>query len=164
MVEFELKPYAAEYYSQVKNIFWLTSSRLPPIEERDDFQNKYLDVYLTHLCFVAVESGKVLGYILCQPDPLKTPAPLELFNSFIADYPAHLHINAHPEAQGRGVGAALLAHLEKVLCERGIKGVHLVTHADVRNRFFYEKNDYIPLHETSHKLLLLGKKLRAKNL
>ncbi len=164
MAEFELSPYLSKHYSQVEEIFWLTSARTPALEERVEFRKKYLDDYLGHLCFVALDGERVLGYILCQPDPSTFPWPLDIFKDFFADYPAHLHINTHPSAQGKGVGAALLHKLEEELILRGVRGVHLVTHAEARNRFFYEKNDYIPVHETAQKLLLLGKKLRVKNL
>jgi len=164
MAEFELRAYNTSYYAQVEEIFWLTSARTPEPSERESFKNKYLDDYLALLCFVALEKDKVLGYILCQPDPSLAPKSLEVFKDFTADYPAHLHINTHPQAQGKGVGAALLRKLEEQLQAQGVKGVHLVTHAEARNRFFYEKNDYIPIHETAQKLLMLGKKLRVKNL
>ena len=164
MAEFEITPYTVSHYTQVEDIFWLTSARTPDDWERKSFRKKYLDDYLEHLCFVALVHDKVLGYILCQPDPLQAPKSLEVFQDFISDYPAHLHINTHPQAQGKGVGAALLRKLEEQLQTQGVKGVHLVTHAEARNRFFYEKNHYIPIHETAQKLLMLGKKLRVKNL
>jgi GNAT superfamily N-acetyltransferase len=164
MAEFELTPYKVSYYEQVEEIFWLTSARIPEEWERESFKKKYLDDYLHHLCFVALEHDRVLGYILCQPDPLQAPRSLEVFKDFTADYPAHLHINTHPKAQGKGVGAALLKKLEEQLQGMGVKGVHLVTNAEARNRFFYEKNDYIPIHEAAQKLLMLGKKLRVKKL
>lgn len=159
MAEFELRPYADSDYTQVEEIFWLTSARNPSEWERESFKKKYLDDYLEHLCFVAIENDKVLGYILCQPDPAQSPKSLEVFKDYIPDYPAHLHINTHPQAQGKGVGAALLRKLEEQLQGQGIKGVHLVTHAEAHNVMFYKKNTYKPIHETAQKLLMLGKKL-----
>jgi GNAT superfamily N-acetyltransferase len=164
MAEFELRAYNTSYYAQVEEIFWLTSARTPEGAERESFKNKYLDDYLAHLCFVAIEKDKVLGYILCQPDPAQSPKSLEVFKDYIADYPAHLHINTHPQAQGKGVGAALLRKLEEHLQAQGVKGVHLVTHAEARNVLFYEKNTYKRIHETAQKLIMLGKKLRVKKL
>ena len=164
MAELKLVPLSPVHHAQVEEIFWLTSARQPADSERVSFRKKYLDDYLELLCFVALEGDKVLGYILCQPDSQALPKSLEFCDPFILEYPAHLHINTHPNAQGRGVGAALLVKLEEALQERGVRGVHLVTHAEARNRFFYEKNDYIPVHETAQKLLMLGKKLRVNNL
>ena len=42
-------------------------------------------------------------------------------------YPAHLHIAVDPEAQGHGVGKALLAAFLKCLREKGVPGVQLAT-------------------------------------
>lgn len=41
--------------------------------------------------------------------------------------PAILHINVDPNAQGKGVGSALLKQAFQVLKERGVPGVHLHT-------------------------------------
>jgi GNAT superfamily N-acetyltransferase len=164
MAQFELRAYNTSYYAQVEEIFWLTSALTPEGAQRESFRKKYLDDYLGHLCFVAIENEKVLGYILCQPDPSQTPKSLEVFKDYIADYPAHLHINTHPQVQGKGVGAALLRKLEEQLQLQGVKGVHLVTHAEARNVMFYKNNTYIPIHETAQKLIMLGKKLRVNNL
>ena len=40
------------------------------------------------------------------------------------DYPAHLHIDLLPAAQGRGAGRMLIAAACTLLTERGIPGVH----------------------------------------
>ena len=42
-------------------------------------------------------------------------------------YPAELHINALPEARGRGVGTALMARFLDCLRARGVPGVQLAT-------------------------------------
>ncbi len=42
-----------------------------------------------------------------------------------ADYPAHLHIDLLPRAQGRGLGRTLIETLAGALRERGVPGVHL---------------------------------------
>jgi len=44
-------------------------------------------------------------------------------------YPAELHINALPEARGRGVGSALMARFLDCLRARGVPGVQLGTTA-----------------------------------
>jgi len=45
----------------------------------------------------------------------------------LAAYPAHLHIDLLPQAQGRGLGRLLIGTFLAALRERSIPGVHLVT-------------------------------------
>lgn len=64
----------------------------------------------------------------CRPDPA------------LADYPAHLHMNLLPRAQGRGLGRMLLERFLDHLRERGVRGVHLQTGPDnPRACRFYER-------------------------
>ena len=159
MAQLSIIPLQPEHTKALEEIFWLTCAQPPSEELRAPFKKKYLDDYLSLLSFVAIQNDQVVGYILCQPDAQRAPFSLEAFKDFWAPYPAHLHINTHPQVQGRGVGAKLLEHLESELQKRAIGGVHLITHAEARNVFFYEKNQYKRIHETAQKLLMLGKKL-----
>ncbi|MES1169890.1 MAG: GNAT family N-acetyltransferase, partial [Leifsonia sp.] len=43
----------------------------------------------------------------------------------LADYPAHLHIDLLPEAQGQGLGRRLIETLLDELAAAGATGVHL---------------------------------------
>ncbi len=43
----------------------------------------------------------------------------------LSDYPAHLHIDILPEAQGQGLGRKLIHVFIDKLCELNIKGLHL---------------------------------------
>ncbi len=57
----------------------------------------------------------------------------------IRDYPAHLHIDLLPQAQGGGRGRRLIEHLLAVLHAGGAPGVHLnVAPANQRAIGFYE--------------------------
>lgn len=61
-------------------------------------------------------------------------------------YPAHLHIDLLPEAQGRGWGRRLIDTLREALKEAGVPGVHLV--ADAANTgaaAFYERLGFTAL-------------------
>jgi ribosomal protein S18 acetylase RimI-like enzyme len=49
------------------------------------------------------------------------PTPEEV----LAEYPAHLHIDLHPRAQGHGVGRRLMDTLGSALRARHVAGVHL---------------------------------------
>ncbi len=60
--------------------------------------------------------------------------------ALVADHPAHLHIDLLPEAQGQGLGRALIEWLLSRLAESGARGVHLGV--DPRNASavaFYER-------------------------
>lgn len=55
-------------------------------------------------------------------------------------YPAHLHIDLLPEAQGQGLGRRLVGVLADALRERGIPGLHLTAGATNAGAIaFYER-------------------------
>lgn len=59
--------------------------------------------------------------------------------SLAAGYPAHLHINLLPRAQGAGLGRVLIERLLTQLRLRGVAGVHLgVSRTNARAIGFYE--------------------------
>jgi len=49
---------------------------------------------------------------------------------YAADFPAHLHIDLLPQAQGQGAGRRLIETLFAALRERGVGGLHLVASAE----------------------------------
>jgi ribosomal protein S18 acetylase RimI-like enzyme len=62
---------------------------------------------------------------------------------FLDTHPAHLHIALLPHAQGRGLGAHLIATLLEPLQTAGVPGVHLgVAAANRRAIAFYERLDF----------------------
>jgi ribosomal protein S18 acetylase RimI-like enzyme len=72
--------------------------------------------------------------------PPPTPADV------LAEYPAHLHIDLLPRAQGRGLGRRLLDTLLDALRRRGVGGVHLgVDAANSRAIGFYEHLGFVRL-------------------
>ncbi|GGO85638.1 GNAT family N-acetyltransferase [Wenjunlia tyrosinilytica] len=74
--------------------------------------------------------------------------PEEVFRVFFDGYPAHLHINLLPRAQGRGGGRALIETQCEALRERGCEGVHLgVRRSNTRARAFYAHVGFKELHE-----------------
>lgn len=51
--------------------------------------------------------------------------PLKM-SQIYSTYPAHLHINIHPDSQRQGLGHLLVDRLLSHLEEKGIKGLHLI--------------------------------------
>lgn len=64
----------------------------------------------------------------------------------VDDYPAHLHIDLLPEAQGQGWGRLLVETLVAALRDRGVAGLHLVAGIDnVGAVAFYPRVGFTPL-------------------
>lgn len=65
---------------------------------------------------------------------------------FADRYPAHLHIDLLPEAQGTGFGRRLIDTLVGELRGRGIRGLHLIASADNAGAVaFYPRVGFAPL-------------------
>ena len=79
--------------------------------------------------------------------------------SWLADYPAHLHIDLLPEAQGRGLGRRLMETLCAELSRQAVPGIHLgVSQNNTRAIAFYQKTGFSVLH-TGNQGMVMGKKL-----
>lgn len=156
---------------EVREIFFESSSRkvFASEEERQSFFYKYVGIYLEHypqFAFVAVEH-RVLGYVLGAPltnDPalLKVQPHLALFGAWFEIYPAHLHINCHVDARGKGLGKRLVERLEKLVKAIRINGLHIMTGVDAENKNFYLRLGFqVETVQNFHgsEILLMGKKL-----
>lgn len=161
----------SQVLQEIEDIFFESSVKksFKSEKERLDLKWKYLGFYLERYpdyVWVAF-SGKVLGYCLGMPatldNELYAAQPhLKLFEEHYRDYPAHLHINCHREARGQGIGSILMEELEKGLRSEGIKGVHLMTSGDARNRRFYQRLGYdyeCELKYLNSPILFMGKRL-----
>ncbi len=62
---------------------------------------------------------------------------------FIADYPAHLHINLDSAARGQGAGSALVAAFLAYAGRSRSPGIHLTTASPEAKRFFRKAGFYI---------------------
>ena len=136
-----------------ENVRYICLNSDGPCDADEDGQffllTTYCDYYIEkepYNCFVlADEQDKAVGYILCAEDfdpfwetflrefkPRLAHDPVsmeyadestELHRQLKNEYPAHLHIDLLPEAQGKGYGPKLMetlfAHLRKKNC-RGI--------------------------------------------
>lgn len=123
-------------------------------------------------CFVCEIDGTVCGYVLCaenfetwetkmrhscmKDDPVCAAigsATIENLRSFASEYPAHLHIDLAPEAQGKGLGTQLLQHLILHLKGKGISGLMLDVAADNTGaQRFYTRNGFVVLDSDEHSI------------
>lgn len=124
-------------------------------------------------CFVcADDGGKIYGYVLCatdfsrweqamrasymKNDPISLAmgnATIENLRPFSAAYPAHLHIDLLPEAQGQGQGTKLMQALIAHLRANGISGLMLdVAAENIAAQHFYQKNGFAFLGGDDHSL------------
>ena len=70
-------------------------------------------------------------------------------------YPAHLHIDLLPPAQGAGWGRALIRELAVAAVTAGVPGIHLGMAADNRPALaFYERLGFAPLRADTDALVL----------
>ena len=116
-----------------------------PLTER--WAAPYLDLE-PRFALLAQAAGRVVGYALGAPDTRRfaeqfrdrpttlTPEErrqhaLGLVIPEVDEYPAHLHVDLLPEAQGRGVGRRLVEGVVARLNAAGATGIHLVV--DPRN-------------------------------
>lgn len=168
----DFQKYHPKYESEISQIFFETSSvqNFEGNEHRSKFFKKYLGIYIEEYpetFFIALEQDKVLGYLAICTDTIEfmkshSNEVLELFTEYYPRYPAHLHINISPAAQGKSVGSKLMTYGLETLNAFQTKGIHLITAANARNIGFYLKNGFEKLqtHQWQAKeLLLLGKEL-----
>lgn len=126
------------------------------------------------LALVVDNGRRVVGYVLAtadtrafaewfsgvwwpsaRPDPvaesdaaLVTSAddPDRMLLADVDRYPAHLHIDLLPEAQGQGLGRRLMNEMFDRLRERGVPAVHLALDpANAGAGLFYERLGFVPL-------------------
>lgn len=77
------------------------------------------------------------------------------------DYPAHLHIDLLPEAQGQGLGRRLIDRLCAELAARGVPGVHLqVGPSNLGARAFYARLGFEALPSNRPDAPVLGRSFR----
>ena len=123
-------------------------------------------------CFVCEIDGTVCGYVLCAEsfekweskmqqiymnnDPICTAigsATITNLRPFAVAYPAHLHIDLAPEAQGKGLGTQLLQHLILHLQERESTGLMLDVAVDNTGaQRFYARNGFAFLDSDDHSI------------
>ena len=149
----------------VEEIFFLSSTRQAFADEReraawsDAWLGPYRRSFSRWIYVARVEEGTVAGYLTGCPDSRlfqgKMLPGMEVFEDLHPRFPAHFHINCHPDWRSQGVGSALVSHwLEAVSSEA--EGVHIITAADARNREFYRKNGF-HFEEERRGLVFMGR-------
>ena len=107
----EVKPLVIE---KIKEIFYLSSSlkEFSTPERKIAFFKRWCGDYLTTYpeeFLIMMEGDIVLGYLSGCIDSKSSLSVLEVpglntFSEQFSLYPAHLHINFHPNCRGRGLG------------------------------------------------------------
>lgn len=155
---------SGDFRSQVDAIFFETSTKkdFETQKQREEFNWKYLGFYLSHYpeyAWLALKAETVLGYVVGMPfshDPslYQIQPHIKAFKIFFEKYPAHLHINCLPEAQGKGIGKRLVQALTEQMMAQRVPGIHILTGPDSVNRLFYQKLGFHEEVEQSQILLM----------
>jgi ribosomal protein S18 acetylase RimI-like enzyme len=164
--------YTAQTIEEIKNIFFLSSSlkEFSSEERKAAFFKRWCGDYLTHFpefFYLMHEEGKLLGYLSGCTDSLQAAKILsvpgyEVFADLFVRYPAHLHINFHPDCRGKGLGSKLIENYLTELKNLRLSGVHLVTSPEAANISFYQRLGFSDVYArdlNAIKLLFMGKKL-----
>jgi GNAT superfamily N-acetyltransferase len=140
-----------EIWKKVNEIFFLNAvKKFNNDEERLKFSNQWLlpywesapDYFYLLLC-----DDVIAGYLSAHPDTTlymrnnqnSNHVSYSIFETLHKQFPAHLHINLHPEYTGHGGGELLMKALIQRLRAEACPGLHIVTSANARNKTFYRK-------------------------
>ena len=171
-----LKPGDAKEWSMIGEIFFLSASVRDFASEaaRKRFLaawTRYYRIREPNLIFVdRRRDGFVAGYLMGCRDSAKATQLFRDIGSYgvFADYfdrfPAHFHVNCHPDFRGRGVGTELVTAFLEVCRDEAIQGVHIVTADAAQNVGFYEKMGFAVVEQrpwNDRRLLLMAKPLAA---
>lgn len=136
---------------EIKEIFFLSSSiqSFSSLDRKTAFFKRWCEDYMIHYpqhFYVMVESDtrKVLGYLSGCDNSIDSLKKLEVpghhtFQDLFEIYPAHFHINFHPDCRGKGLGSKIVDYYCRALRENNIVGIHLVTSPDSNNVSFYQR-------------------------
>lgn len=154
----------------LEEIFFLSAlrRRFASPAERAAFLATWTAWYVAHapadLWFALTGTGSVAGYLTgCRDSAgadglFRTIPQYAVFADRFGAFPAHLHINVHPDHRDRGVGAALVAAFAADITAARLAGIHIVTGAGARNAAFYVRNGFTEADQRGP-LLFLGRRL-----
>lgn len=161
-----------KYLQEIREIFFASSSvkTFSSEEKKENFFKKWCGDYKTYYpdeFFLLMEDDRVLGYLSGVMNSsflifkIETPGFL-VFEDLFEKFPAHFHINLHPDERGRGAGSILVEYYFDFLRSKKIKGVHIVTSPDAKNIYFYKKLlfSFVDTREYNQReLLFMGRSL-----
>lgn len=144
----------AEIRAKIKEIFFLSSRRGNVLRgvAREQFFGCWADYYLDNIpdqtLLFKTPSRGIAGYLTgCFNSAAARPLYRDLFyyqafDKWYKQYPAHFHVNCHPNFRSQGIGRVLVETFVGYASQAGAVGVHLVTGTRARNRRFYERQKF----------------------
>lgn len=160
--------------ARIEEICFLSANwqAFPSEAARQDFLHRWTSYYLTEEPAWTLVGrngdGEVIGYLTGCKDSQAAEVLYQsipgyaLFEDLFSEFPAHFHINCHPDHRCRGYGSRLLAHLVALCQDAGLAGIHLVTLQGRRNVAFYRRNGFTEEFEREDEgrpYLFLGRRL-----
>ncbi len=145
---------------QLTEIFFATTTKstFSNHEERSQFFDRWAGQYLKEspervYLVRASSSLNWQGYLISSLRQDLCPFPLQ---SYLRDYPAHLHMNCHPHFQGQGLGRALIQRLCQDLRKESVLGVHAITSLGASNVAFYRRLGFVEYQQAPWALMGLS--------
>ena len=135
----------------IEEIFFLSASvqQFSSPRERarflDQWTGYYRDLEPDRIYLWLEPSGRLAGYLMGCGDSqaaqrfYRDVESYSLFEDLFDDYPAHFHVNCHPDFRGKGIGTLLVDTFLAACADDAICGVHVVTAAKSANVGFYRK-------------------------
>jgi ribosomal protein S18 acetylase RimI-like enzyme len=165
----------ARLMPEFREVFFLTSSRknFASTEEREKFWRGWTEYYFVnepqHIYVALSPEGFLQGYLTGSQDSRKAQPEIEsripsyaCFADLFGGFPAHLHINCHPNAQRTGLGRHLIETFVRDLRSSSTAGLHIVTSPGEDNVLFYRRLGFtqeVGRNWNGYPLLFMGRKL-----
>ncbi len=168
-------PVEPRLWQMAEEVFFLSAAtqQFDDAEKRRAFLDRwtgyYRDCEPQRIYLAIPPGGRVAGYLTGCMDSrtaerLYRDIPYySLFEDQFGAYPAHLHVNVHPQCRGRGIGSRLVSAFVEDCDAAHVAGVHVVTGPGLPNVGFYRDRGFTTAVQRTwrrRELLFLGKSLR----
>jgi GNAT superfamily N-acetyltransferase len=156
----------------LEDIFFINAKApVGTAEARQNLFSKYAAPYIENwpddIFFAChLDSQKTMGYLTGCRNSRKAEEILgpklgsySLFSDYFLKYPAHLHMNTHPDFHGQGAGSFLIQEYIIELKKNKIRGLHIVTSPNEKNVQFYLKHKFKAIDTRTYngrELLFMG--------